>query len=70
MLTFRSKLIAVFLSKLSIRNLDTVKLGRLPFTRENGKFGMDYQMVRALSFGGIESFIKYGLSGGSVAASG
>ena len=67
MLTFHSKLIAVFLSKLSIRNLDTVKLGRLPFTRENGKFGMDY---RALSFGGIESFIKYGLSGGSVAASG
>ena len=37
-ITFHSKLIGCFLSKLPIRNLDTVKLGRLPFARVNGKF--------------------------------
>lgn len=37
-ITSHIKLIGCFLSKLPIRNLDTVKLGRLPFTRVNGKF--------------------------------
>ena len=37
-ITFHSKLIGFFLSKLPIRNVDTVKLGRLPFARVKGKF--------------------------------
>ena len=37
-ITFHSKLIGCFLSKLPIRNIDKVKLGRLPFVRVNGKF--------------------------------
>ena len=37
-ITFHSKLIGCFLSKLPMRNLDTVKLANLPFTRVNGKF--------------------------------
>ena len=37
-ITSHIKLIGCFLSKLPIRNLDTVKLGRLPFARVNGKF--------------------------------